>query len=561
MFDSALLAASSEVAPVVALMAMVLGGVVLVSLLLIRFKQSLLVGYFICGVILANTGVYQWLGDAPDDAVAGLSELGVVLLMFTLGLEFSIRELLHLRRVVLGGGGLQMLLSAIAAMAVCWVFGVSGSTLLVVGFALALSSTAVSIKSFQDLGQPDTPGARMALGIAIFQDLAVIVFMVVLPSIVGDGAGGAMAISISLLKGVVFLLLCWLLSRVGVPHLFHAVALSRSRELFTVTVVALCAVIAWVANWFGLSLALGAFATGLVVSESIYSHRVMSDILPFKDLFLTVFFVSIGLMIDLSVVRESWWVIALAVTGILIVKGLIVIGIGRWMGLRLRQAMLAGAALSSSGEFSLVLMNRAADLGGLPPELEQILLACTAVSMALVPGLMRGMIPLSVKLEARGWCKPKAAHDNLTYHADASALRDHVIICGYGPVGKRLHEEMERASIPVVVLEMNAETVRDLHQRGVRVMFADATQEDTMKLARVEAARAIAFTFPEPRLACDGIRAARVLNPGIVTYARAKFSPGVELLQKERVHYIFHDEATSGDAMVQAVLGCYSVKI
>lgn len=555
------LAAGSEVAPVVALMAMVLGGVVLVSLLLVKFKQSLLVGYFVCGVILANTGAFQWLGADPEEAVTGLSELGVVLLMFTLGIEFSIRELLHLRRVVLGGGGLQMLLTTLLAMGVCWMLGVSGSTLLVVGFALALSSTAVSIKSFQDLGQPDTPGARMALGIAIFQDLAVIVFMVVLPSIVGDGAGGAMPIVWSLLKGVLFLFLCWILSRVGVPHLLHAVALSRSRELFTVTVIALCAGIAWGANWFGLSLALGAFATGLVVSESIYSHRVLSDILPFKDLFLTVFFVSVGLMIDLTVVHESWWIIALGVTGILLVKGLVVIGIGRWMGLRLRQALLAGAALSSSGEFSLVLMNRAADLGGLPPALEQMLLACTAVSMALVPGLMRSMIPFSAKLEARGWCKPKPTNDDLTYDADAEALRDHVVICGYGPVGQRLHDAMDRASVPVVVLEMNADTVRDLHKRGVRVMYADATKEDTMRLAKVDTARAIAFTFPEPRLACDGVRAARMLNPGIVTYARAKFSPEVELLKKEGVHHIFHDEATSGDAMVQAVLGCYSVEI
>ncbi|MBK1854218.1 cation:proton antiporter [Verrucomicrobiaceae bacterium 5K15] len=555
------LAAGNEVAPVVALMAMVLGGVVLVSLLLLRFKQSLLVGYFTCGVVFANTGAFSWLGADPEHAVAGLSELGVVLLMFTLGIEFSIRELLHLRRVVLGGGGMQMLVTTLLAMAVCYLLGVSGSTLLVVGFALALSSTAVSIKSFQDLGQPDTPGARMALGIAIFQDLAVIVFMVVLPSLVGDGAGGAMPIVWSLLKGVLFLALCWGLSRVGVPHLLHAVALSRSRELFTVTVIALCAGIAWGANWFGLSLALGAFATGLVVSESIYSHRVLADILPFKDLFLTVFFVSVGLMIDLSVVRESWWIIALGVATILLIKGLVIIAIGRKMGLRLRQALLAGAALSSSGEFSLVLMNRAADLGGLPSQLEQMLLACTAVSMALVPGLMRSMIPLSSKLEARGWCKPKSTNEALTNHADADTLRDHVVICGYGPVGQRVHEAMKRASIQVVVLEMNADTVRDLHQRGVRVMFADATKEDTMQLAKVDKARAIAFTFPEPRLACEGVIAARQLNPGIVTYARAKFSAEVEMLKKEGVHHIFHDEATSGDAMVQAVLGCYSVEM
>lgn len=555
------LAAGSETAPVVALMAEVLGGVVLVSLLLLKFKQSLLVGYFACGVILANTGAFQWLGENPEQAVASLSELGVVLLMFTLGIEFSIRELLHLRRVVIGGGGVQVLLTTLLAMVVCFLFGIAGSTLLIVGFALALSSTAVSIKSFQDLGQPDTPGSRMALGIAIFQDLAVIVFMVVLPSLVDGGSGGAMPILWALLKGVLFLLLCWVLSRVGVPHLLHAVALSRSRELFTVTVVALCAAIAWGANWFGLSLALGAFATGLVVSESIYSHRVLADILPFKDLFLTVFFVSVGLMIDLTVVCESWLVIVLGVAMILLVKGAVVFAIGRRLGLRLRQALLAAAALSSSGEFSLVLLSRASDLGGLPVELEQILLACTAVSMALVPGLMRGMFPLSGKMEARGWCKPKQASEDLSYHADAGALRDHVVICGYGPVGRTLHEAMERASVQVVILEMNANTVRELHKRGVRVMFADATKEDTMRLAKVDSARAIAFTFPEPRMACDGVRAARTLNPGIVTYARAKFAPEVELLKKEGVSHIFHDEATSGAAMVQAVLGCYAVEI
>jgi len=172
---------------------------------------------------------------------------------------------------------------------------------------------------------------------------------------------------------------------------------------------------------------------------------------------------------------------------------------------------------------------------------------------------MRGMIPLSGKLEASGWYKPKPVNSDLTHGADVDALREHVVICGYGPVGQRLHEAMERASIAVVILEMNADTVRDLHKRGVRVMYADATKSETMELAKIDAACAIAFTFPEPRLACDGIRAARALNPGIVTYARAKFSSGVEMLKSEGVHHIFHDEVTSGDAMVQAVLGCYSV--
>jgi len=308
-----ILAASNEVAPVVALLGMVLGSVIIVSLLLVKAKQSLLVGYFLCGLVLANTGATAWLGDSPDEAISILAELGVVLLMFTLGIEFSLRELMHLKKVVIGGGGAQMVLTTVVGMAVGWSLGLSGPGLLVVGFAMALSSTAVSIKSFQDMKQPDSPGARMALGVAIFQDLAVIFFMVVLPSLIGEDAGGSGPVFFALGKGVLFLGLCWVLSIYVVPHLLHAVANSRSRELFTVTVVGLCAIIAWGANWFGLSLALGAFAGGLVVSESIYSHKVLADVLPFKDLFLTVFFVSVGLLIDLGAVWDSLWVIALGV--------------------------------------------------------------------------------------------------------------------------------------------------------------------------------------------------------------------------------------------------------
>ncbi len=562
-FLEMILASSGEVAPVVALLGMVLGSVVLVSLLLVKARQSLLVGYFLCGVVLANTGATALLGPSSGEAIEMLAELGVVLLMFTLGIEFSLRELFHLRKIVLGGGGGQMIFTTLIGMGVACALGLSvGGVpgLLVVGFAMALSSTAVSIKSFQDMRQPDSPGGRLALGVAIFQDLAVIFFMVVLPSLVGEDAGGFWPILQALAKGGLFLALCWVLSVYVVPHLLHAVASSRSRELFTVTVVGLCAIIAWGANYFGLSLALGAFAGGLVVSESIYSHKVLADVLPFKDLFLTVFFVSVGLLIDLHVVLASWWLIGLGVLGILAVKGMVVTFIARRLGLRLRQALLAGAALASSGEFSLVLLNRAADLGGLSRELEQVLLACTAITMALVPTLMRWAGPLSQVMERWPLFQVRDANEALTNHAQVEALSDHVVICGYGPVGVALHEAMDRLSVPVVVVEMNAGTVRELHRRGVRVLYADATNGQTMLLARVESARAIAFTFPEPKLAVEGVRAARAVNPGIVTHARAKFSSGVELLQREGVHHIFHDEVTSGQAMVTAVLGCYAVE-
>ncbi|MGE9268657.1 MAG: cation:proton antiporter [Verrucomicrobiales bacterium] len=556
-----ILAAGASSSPMLALLALVLGSVVCLSLVLVKFRQSLLVGYFLSGVILANSGVSTLFGNDVEGlsrAIDTLSELGIVLLMFTLGIEFSIRELIHLRRVVLGGGAAQMTLCTLAGLALLIPFGISGNLLLVVAFALALSSTAVSIKSFQDMGLPNTPGARFGLGVAIFQDLAVIIFMVLLPSLLGNGSGGPLPLLGALAKGCLFLVVCWFLSRNAIPRLLHAAALTRSRELFTITVVALCALIAWGANWIGLSLALGAFAAGLVVSESIYSHRVLADILPFKDLFLTIFFVSVGLMIDIQTLSTYWAQILLGVLLILSVKGLLIFLIARRLGLRLQQALLACAALASSGEFSLVLLSQASSLGGLPPAIEQILLACTAVSMGLVPTLMRGSLPLTKKLTARGFFKGGETTNCLKMASEVDSLKNHVVICGYGPVGQALHEAMDRAGIPVIILEMNAETVRKLHHEGTRVLFADATKVETMELAKIATARSIAFTFPDAALATEGIRAARQLNPEIITFARAKFMAGVEKLKKEGVSHILHDEATSGHAMIEAVMSCYT---
>lgn len=556
-----ILAAGATSSPMVALLALVLGSVVIISLILLKFRQSLLVGYFLSGVILANSGVVGLFGDdaaALRGAIDTLSELGIVLLMFTLGIEFSIRELIHLRRVVLGGGGAQMILSTLAGLALLSCLGISGNLLLVVAFALAVSSTAVSIKSFQDMGLPHSPGARMTLGVAIFQDLAVIVFMVLLPSLLGGGEGGALPIILDLGKGILFLAVCWYLNRKAIPQLLHAVALTRSRELFTITVIALCALITWGANWVGLSLALGAFTAGLVVSESIYSHRVLSDILPFKDLFLTIFFVSIGLMIDLQAIASSWPEIALGVLLILSLKILITYIVARRLGLRLRQALLASAALASSGEFSLVLLNEASTLGGLDAATEQILLACTAISMGLVPTLMRWSTPIAEKLEPFKFFKGGQTSETLKLQSEVNSLDSHVVICGYGPVGQALHEALERAGIVTIILEMNAATVRELHKKGTRVLFADATKVDTMELAKIATARAIAFTFPDAALAIEGIRAARTLNHEIITFARAKFISSVEELKSEGVSHILHDEATSGHAMVEAVMSCYT---
>ncbi|MDE0594444.1 MAG: cation:proton antiporter [Roseibacillus sp.] len=551
----------TEISPLFGLLTFVLVGVVLVSLVLLRFRQSLLVGYFICGVILANSGVLDWIGASSSD-LDNLAELGIILLLFTLGLEFSVEEMKHLRRVAATAGGWQVTLVVLAAGGVSAAFGLGVPAAIAVGVAIALSSTAVSIKAFQDMGMADSPGARVALGVAIFQDLLVIFFMIVLPPLLGQGEGSmAGGLGLAILKGALFLGACWFLSRIGIPQLLHAVARTRSRELFTVTVVGLCAAVAFGAVQLNLSAALGAFAAGLVVSESIYSHRVLADILPFKDLFLTIFFVSVGLLIDIGEVAANWGFIVFGTLGILFVKFGVAFFAARRLGVALRPCLLAGAALASTGEFSLVLLERIADFGifATHPEVVQILLASTAIGMGLVPTLMRGMEKLAPVLERKGWFTGKeTCLTELTPEGELKALKDHVIICGFGPVGRNLYRALAKCKIPVLVLELNADTVRELTQQGVKVLFADARQAESLEMAGIKRARSIAFTFPDADAAVAGMRLAREQNPEILVYARAKFSAEAERLRAHGANQVFHDEQESGQAMIKSVVTCYA---
>lgn len=554
------MASAGEISPLFGLLTLVLVGVVLVSLVLQRFRQSLLVGYFLCGVLLANSRLLDWVGADSGD-LDRLADLGVILLLFTLGLEFSFKEIKHLRRVALLGGGLQVGLVGIAAGGACVLFGFPFPVAIALAVAIALSSTAVSIKAFHDLGMADSPAARVALGVAIFQDILVIFFMIILPPLLGRGDGEmAAGIVVAVLKGVLFLCACWFLSRRGIPQILHAVARTRSRELFTVTVVGLCAAVAFGAVQLNLSAALGAFAAGLVVSESIYSHRVLADILPFRDLFLTIFFVSIGLLIDLGEVASSWALISSATLMILIIK----FGAGflaaKRLGLGLRPSLLAAGALASTGEFSLVLFERVADFGVFNawPEVEQVLLVSTAIGMGLIPGIMRFLERMAPVLERRGWLEGKADLPlELTPEGEREALSGHVIVCGYGPVGRVLQQTLAKCNIGALILELNADTVHEMVGKGVLGLFADARHMESLEMAGVERARGIAFTFPDVDAAIAGMRLARQRNPEILVYARAKFTEEADRLREEGADHVFHDEQESGQALIKSVLNSY----
>lgn len=560
MFMPWTLAAGGSIPPFFILLTVVLFGVVIVSLVLSRFKQSLLVGYFLCGLLIRNSGLLDWVGGDSADLIDVLAEIGVVLLLFTLGIEFSLKEIKALKRPVFVGGGAQVCLCVFLGWIGGLLLGLNPSQALLIGFAFSLSSTAVSMKSFQEMGLPESPQARTALGMAIYQDLAAILFMVLIPPLLSD-EGSSFGVLLAMVKGALFTGAIILLSRQGFPQMLDAVARTRSRELFTITVIGLCAGVALGSGLLGLSPALGAFAAGVVVSESIYSHRVLSDILPFKDLFLTVFFVSVGLLIDIEVLATYWQMILLTTFAIILLKGIVVAYAAKWSGLRKGSWLVTSAALCSTGEFSIVLLNRASEFKALSSQFEQVLLASTAISMGIVPTLMKRSLVLADKIRRSSKKFCGSVHETIGIGGQIEGLNDHVVICGYGPVGENLHRNLSRANVEVVVLETNPETVKRLHEEGIVCLFADASDAESLHLAHVERARGIAFTFPDEHTVLKSMAGALEINPDIRIYARAKFVEQAERLRSAGVHFVLHDEEQSGKAMISAVMQCYEADL
>lgn len=548
--------AAADIPPLFALLALMLAGVVLVSLLLLRLRQSMLAGYFICGVIIANSGVLELLGGGTSQqGVAQMAEFGVILLMFTLGLEFSLGELRFLRRLAFVGGGWQMAVCVLITTSVCGLMKFSWQGAVLLAVALAMSSTAVSLKSFQDLGLEASPGARMALAVAIFQDLFIIAFFLFLPLLLPQ-SGVAVALLPRLgslaLRGGVFVILAGVSARWLIPGVLNAVTQTRSRELFTLTVIGCCVGLAYIGGLLGLGLALGAFIAGLAVSESIFKHRILADVMPLKDLFLTLFFVSVGLMIDLQAAARLWLPICALTAVLMIAKASLITVIARRLGLVHRQALMAGIGLCSAGEFSLVLLQHARAAHLWSNETQQTLLVASALSMGLLPALLKCGPPLGDWLVKRGWGRGKPVKfDAGSLRQRVSTIRDHAIVCGHGPVGEKLNNALLDAGVRTLVVELNAETVRELQRHGQPVLFADATHEETWDLTQLKHARMVALTFPDATVNAQALAIVREQRPDIPVLARARFNSDVERLKRLGATQVVNDETEASRAIVE----------
>lgn len=551
------LASTTGLPPLFALLALMLAGVVLVSLLLLHLRQSMLAGYFICGVLIANSGVLRLLGGGEShEQISQMAEFGVILLMFTLGLEFSLGELRFLRRLAFVGGGGQMALCMLASGFLSPFIHPAWQGAIILSVALAMSSTAVSLKSFQDLGLEASPGARMALAVAIFQDLFVIVFFLFLPLVLPHAGAQDTALLPRLgslaLRGGVFVILAIAMARWVIPWLLNAVTRTRNRELFTLTVIGSCVSLAFIGGLLGLGLALGAFVAGLAVSESMFKHRILADIMPLKDLFLTIFFVSVGLMIDMSAVARLWLPIASLTSLFMLAKAGIITFVARRLSLAPKQALLAGLGLCSAGEFSLVLLQQTRAAALWSDDTQQTLLATCALSMGLLPALLKQGVPLGDWLVKQGWGRRKPLKmDAGSLRQRVAGLSGHAIICGHGPVGEKLNKALLDSGVPTLVVELNAETARTLQRQGQTVLFADACHEETWELTRLKHARLVALTFPDATVNAQALAIIRHARPDIAILARARFSSDVDRLKRLGATLVVNDETEAARSVVE----------
>lgn len=541
--------------PFFTLLTVVFMGIIAIALVLAHFRQSLLAGYFICGVILANCGILDHIPNS-DVSIQALSEVGIILLMFTLGLEFSIDELRHLRKTALVGGGIQMFICTAAfGLGLHYATGMDMSHSLTVGAIMGLSSTAVALKSFQEFGLSGTSGAKMAVGIALFQDIAAIMLVAIMPQIFTASPSSwstALNIGMAVLRGLVFLGAAWLIGHYLLPRIMLAVARTKSRELFTLMVFAICSGIAMLASLLGLSIALGAFTAGLFVSSSYYSHRVLSEVLPFKDLFLTIFFVSAGLLIDIDDLWEHLGHVATFAAFVLAIKFVACVVAASFLKIPGRMGIMASTALTNVGEFSLVLIPFMQEITPIPALVTTNVYAIAAVSMGMTPLLMkaaRKLTPLLVRIPGLKTKRERLSVETMITRVEG--IKDHAIICGYGPVGRRLHENLAQYGIPCIIIDLNADTVKALLNDGHLAFLGDIQHQITMDLAGIRTARLIAFTFPDPAPALSTYMQIKGVNADITVIARAKFRSEVALLHHAGITNVIHDEMETGAAAVR----------
>jgi monovalent cation:H+ antiporter-2, CPA2 family len=526
---------------------------VFVTVVLARLKLPTVAGLLLAGALLGPFGLRL---VTSVHAIEVLAEVGVVLLLFSIGLEFSLARLRDIMRQVALGGALQVGLTTSVVTGVAVLLGEPLGRGLFYGFAFALSSTAIVLRALAERRELDAPHGRFIVGTLIFQDLCVVPMVLIVPLLGGAGPAGQAAVSIGLALGKAALVVVGtiLVARFVVPRILGWVDASRSREVFLLAILALCIGTAWLTSMVGLSLALGAFLGGMVVADTEYSHRAMGDILPLRDAFVSVFFVSLGMLFDVRVVASRPLLVGGLLLGFLIAKGMLATLAAMAMRFPSRVAWLAGVGLAQFGEFGFVLSRLARSSGVIDEAAVRPLLAAGIASMFLTPLFVRAAPHITAGERLLAPLERLIGVRSIDEADESRKLENHVIIIGFGVAGKLAASTLLAAGTPFVVLELNADNVRRGKELGLPVYYGDATSEEALGHAHLSEARQVVLLMNDQQAAQRVVDMLRRVAPHVPVLMRTRYLAEREGLFKMGARDVVAEEVEGAVEVIARLL-------
>lgn len=502
--------------PILQDIVVILGLSIVIILAFQKIKVPSILGFLLAGII-AGPHAFNLINSRHE--VELLSEIGIIFLLFVIGIELSLKGLAAIKKTIFIGGGLQVGGTILFTTIISQLLGLPLNTAVFLGFLFSLSSTAIVLKLFQQSGEITSPHGRISIGVLIFQDIIVVPMMLVTPILAGTSDNVLKTIAILIGKIALVLVVIFLLAKYVVPKVFGWVVKTKNQELFILTVVVFCFAVAWLTSSVGLSLALGAFFAGLIISESDYSHQATANVLPFREIFISFFFISVGTLLDLKFFFHHIGYILLLTLGVMLLK-MLVLGITVFaLKHKPRTVFLTVFSLFQVGEFSLLLSSVGVDNGLLPQHIYQYFLAISIVSMALTPFLimnaskitytiLKAPIPSSVRQRLTNIKKNTQTEEQFS----EENLRDHIVIIGYGTNGENIAKAARSAEIPYVIVDLDPDSFQKAKERNEPVVFGDATNSLILKHIHIQEARVVVIAVSDTRASKKMISAVRMFT-------------------------------------------------
>ncbi len=521
-----------------------------------RFHVPVIVGFLLSGILAGPYGL--GLIDAVHE-IEILAEVGVVLLLFTIGMEFSFEKLLRIKKSVLLGGSLQVVLTTILTFLIVRQFGLPLGQSVFIGFLVSLSSTAIVLKLIQQSAEVDSPHGQTTLGILIYQDIIIVPMIFVTPILAGSANHTIEPVLFLFAKGIGVIVLVLVSAKWIVPQLLYQITRTRIPELFLLSVVVICLSIAWVSAMAGLSLGLGAFLAGLIISESEYSHQAISNMLPFRDVFASFFFVSIGMLLNVAFLFQHPVSIVLIALGVLVLKSVLASLAPLLLGFPLRTSILVGLALGQIGEFSFILSRTGVEHGLLAGDIYQAFLAVSILTMAATPFMIK-LAPHAAEAIVR-LPLPKRLLSGAIPVSDPTTKgkKDHLIIIGFGVVGRNVARAARSSGISYTIVEMNPETVKQERARGEPIHYGDATQELVLQHANITDARVVVIAINDPTSTRRIVEIVRRLNPKVHLIVRTRYLLEMQPLSQLGANEIIPEEFETSVEIFARVLAKYRI--